>query len=131
MSKRAANSGFTLIEALVSLVLAGGGIAALVSSIGATERAEARALQSEKMQRLAYTKLEEILASRDFVSQGGDFNDRGESDFEWNLEQNTTSVENLTQLTVSVTKTTDSSVKQTLSTLVFDPPTATANGGAQ
>ena len=123
--------GFTLIEALVSVILAGGGIAALVSSIGATERAEARAIQAEKMQRLGNAKLEEIIASRDFVSQGGDFATEGEPDFEWNLEQNTTSVENLSQLTVSVTKSTDSSVKQTLSTLIYDPPTSSDSGGTQ
>ena len=58
-------SGFSLVEALVAVVLAGGGIAALVSAIGATTRGESKAIQSEKMQRLAVQKLDEVIATQE------------------------------------------------------------------
>lgn len=125
MSRRAANAGFSLIEALVALVLAGGGIAALVSSMGGMQRSEARILQSERMQRLAQTKLEEIIATQDYNAQGGDFQDQGITDLSWSMTNDVTSVENLEKVTLKVTKQGDESAVQTVETLVYRPPTQT------
>jgi len=124
-------SGFSLVEALVAVVLAGGGIAALVSAIGATTRGEAKAIQSEKMQRLAVQKLDEVIATQDFNSQGGNFADDGEPDMDWSMTDDTTSVENLEQVTVTVSKSNDSNTSQVVSTLFYRRPAETSAGPNQ
>lgn len=126
MAKR---RGFSLIEALVALVLAGGGIAALVSSMGVMQRSEARILLAEKMQRLAVEKLDEIVATQDTNAQSGDFQDRGENGFSWTVTDDTTSVENLEKITVQVKKDGDETAVQTVETLIYRPPATTGANG--
>lgn len=121
--------GFSLIEALVALVLAGGGIAALVSSMGVMQRSEARILLAEKMQRLAVEKLDEIVATQDTNAQSGDFQDRGVEGFSWTVTDDTTSVENLEKITVQVTKDGDETAVQTVETLIYRPPATTGANG--
>ena len=123
-----ARRGFSLIEALVAVVLAGGGIAALVTAIGSTERLEAKTIESEKLQRYAVQKLDEIIATADFNNQGGDFALEGEPGLEWAMSNETTSTENLETVSVTVTRADSEASGQTVSTLFYRVPTSTAAG---
>jgi type II secretory pathway pseudopilin PulG len=116
------------VEALVSLVLAGGAIAALVTTIGETDKAEARTLQAEKLQRLAHQKLDEIIATQDFNSQGGDFADQGQPNIQWTMTDDSTGVENLDQVIVTVTQDESDSTAQTVQTLLYKAPQTGTTG---
>lgn len=125
MSRTRGRRGFSLIEALVSVALAGGGLAALVTAIGGAERAEARLLRAEKLQRLAHQKLEEAVSIQEFNEQSGDFSDSGEPDVRWELTFDTTSVESLNHVTVTATFGDGDTQAQTVETLLYIPPTNT------
>lgn len=120
-----ARRGFTLIEALVALVLAGGGIAALFTAMGYTDKVEAQILLSERMQRLAREKLQEIIGTQDWNAQSGDFSDSGSPGFSWTLTVDTTTVENLQQLSLTVEKEDSQATAQTVGQLVYRPPDST------
>jgi prepilin-type N-terminal cleavage/methylation domain-containing protein len=124
-----AKSGFSLIEALVALVITGVGIAGLVGALGNAEHAESFNLRAEKMQKLAITKLDEILATKDFTTASGDFSLEGEPDFEWTMTDDTTSVTDLDNITVRVSKVDDDNVWRSVSSLTYKVPNST--GGAQ
>ena len=126
MSRRPAKAGFSLVEALVAVILAGGGIAALVTALGSTERAEARTLSAEKMLRFAEQKLQESIATKDFNSQSGDFTDQGAPDLDWTLSQETTSVDDLEYITVTVSKADGTGSSQSARTLFYQTQTASA-----
>ncbi len=100
-----------------------------MSAIGSSERAEARLLQKERMQRLANQKLEEIIATQDFGATSGDFSDQNEPDLAWEFVEESTSTENLEFLTVTVTSNSDETRVQKISKLLYRPPTST--GSAQ
>jgi type II secretion system protein I len=127
--------GFTLIEALVAVALLTGGIVAVLGSLGAMARTEARFRDQEQMQRLAVQKLDELVATIDVgaASESGDFKDQGEDRFVWSSDVGVTGVENLTAVTVTVRHTGSSetgSPDAKVTSLVYLPP-ATDTGAAQ
>lgn len=123
--KGRARKGFSLIESLVALVITGVGIAGLVGALGNAQMSEALNLRAEKMQRLALQKLDEILATKDFNTESGDFSLEGEQDFEWQMVDEPTSVTDLDNITVTVTKTSDQNVQRSVSSLVYKVPNST------
>jgi type II secretory pathway pseudopilin PulG len=124
---RGKRQGFTVIEAVVSLALAGVGIAATLTGIGSLSHAQAIMLQTERMQRLASDKFHEILATQDFTTPNGDFQDRNDNQDVWEMTVSTSSITNLSTLKVTVHPTgSDSQNDQTsVSGLVFQPPQTT------
>ncbi|MEQ1823753.1 MAG: prepilin-type N-terminal cleavage/methylation domain-containing protein [Fimbriimonadaceae bacterium] len=125
-----ARRGFTFIEALVSIALAGIGIASVVGAMGAMTKTEANAIEKEKMQRLAVDKYEELVATNDYDSvTTGDFEDRGEPDFAWSAEVQTTGVEGLDQLQLTVRRSTGREAEISITGLVYAPTQSTTTGG--
>jgi prepilin-type N-terminal cleavage/methylation domain-containing protein len=122
--------GFTFIEALVSIALAGIGIASAVGAMGAMTKSEANALEKERMQRLAVDKYEELVATSEYNTlKSGDFVDRGETDFAWSAEVQTTGVEGLDQLQLTVRRNTGREAEITITGLVYATTQSTTTSG--
>lgn len=115
--------GFTLIEALVSVALVAIGISTVIGGFASLTIGQRRMRDSERMQNLALQKYDELVAtdSLEATSLSGDFSDYGAEQFLWSADVETTSVENLNALTVTVTArdNTDSEPKQVVSGTVF------------
>jgi len=129
-------AGFTLIEALVATALLASGVVAVLGAFGALNRTETRARELETMQRLAYQKYDELLAtSTDITSpQDGDFSDQNIDGYTWKSEEEPSGVENLDAVTVTVEKANDKSSSAPSAVaygLVYVPPTTTATGATQ
>jgi len=125
--------GFSLIEALASVVLLGVGIAGVVSSLGAMSRVESRMKKVEAMTRLAQHKFDELVATSTTMTSGatqnGDFSDQNNSDYLWSCDIEDTGITNLEAVTVTVTLANDTSQGAPIgkvSTLLYvAPPTST------
>ncbi|MBV6458131.1 MAG: hypothetical protein HONBIEJF_01254 [Fimbriimonadaceae bacterium] len=94
--------GFTLVEALVAVVLAGVGIVAAVQGISSTSKAQALMTEKERMLRLASQQFDDLIATGQTTSMGGNFEDLGEDRYLWDAEFSPTGEENLSQLEVTV-----------------------------
>lgn len=114
------------MEALIGILLASIGIAALVSALGFAEKAESLALDSERMQNLAQSKLEETLALKDFTQTNGDFSDRGLESYTWDMSSETTSVGGVSVVTVTVQNTANGR-SQEVETLFYQNPETSAS----
>lgn len=130
--------GFTLMEALVSAALLATGIVAVLGAFGAMSRSEARARELETMQRLAYQKYDELLAtSQDITSpQEGDFQDQNINGYTWRSEEEPSGVEDLDAVTITVEKSNDKSTEAPVAYaygLIYVPPVTQtpATGGTQ
>jgi len=129
-------AGFTLIEALVAAALLATGVAATLGAFGALNHTEASAREVETMQRLAFQKYDELLAtSTDLTApQDGDFSDQNLSGYTWKSEEEPSGVENLDAVTVTVQKANDNSSNPLSAVaygLVYVPPTTTDSGATQ
>ena len=124
--------GFTLVEALVSIVLLAVGIASASSALAALARGEARARDASKYYALAQSKYDELTI--DATGQGGptggaqgdqsgDFADQGEPDVEWTFTVAPSGIENLDALSLTVTRRgSDTAPRAVLSSLRYTPP---------
>jgi prepilin-type N-terminal cleavage/methylation domain-containing protein len=126
-------AGFTLIEVLAALVLMGVGLVSVFSALSAIASSEARTRETEKMHRMAMAKFDELRAITDTFSgsDSGDFSDLGEPDYVWELQVDTTGIENLDAITVSVERRGrggDQAPSATVTGLVFQPPQDTTGG---
>lgn len=119
--------GFTLVEALVAVVLAGVGVAATLNGIAALTQAQARATEKERMVRLALSMYDELVATGDVTNIGGVFDDPGASRFVWEASTEPAGVENLTILTVTVRLNEDQQreASEEVVGLVYEEPSAT------
>lgn len=122
--------GFTLVEALVAVVLAGVGVAASVSAFGALEKSEANAIEKERMIRLATEKYNELAAMGDLNNVGGTFDDRGEDRYVWEASVETTGIENVSQLnvTVSLSDSMNRERSETVYGVVYEEPASSTTG---
>lgn len=122
--------GFTIVEALVATVLTGIGVAAAVNGLASLTKAQALALERERMNRLAVMKLDELIATGQITNVGGTFEEMGENRYLWEASVGTTGVENLSQLTVSVRLAEGSTRSAELSAtaLAYEEPQATVGG---
>ncbi len=123
--------GFTMVEAIVSIALAGFGVAAVVGALGSINLAEANALEREHMQRLAVDKYDELIATGDYQTEtSGNFQDRGEDSYDWSAETVTTGVEGLDELTVTITRSAgDRDTEFTISGLLYEVQTSSTGTG--
>lgn len=120
MSRRV--RGFSLIEALISAVLCGIAVAALVGALGGMQRTEARLIEAERLENAARDKYDEIIATADYTTLDGNFEDRG-LPYSWTATVETTGVENLESLRVTVTHTVgERTAERSVEGLVYRPP---------
>ena len=121
--------GFTLIEVLVAATLLGVGVAAVIGGIRSVNKAEGRARELEVMQRLAVDKYDEIRATTDTYAAGdsGDFVEKNIDDYTWEMKVDSTGVENVSAITVTVSKrdTDEGEPVGAVSGLVFEKPADT------
>jgi prepilin-type N-terminal cleavage/methylation domain-containing protein len=98
--------GFTLIESLAAAALMAVGITASMSALGAVAKEEARAREVDFVQRLARAKYDELVSTNQqtIASQSGDFSDRNIQGYTWNLDVESSTVNNLDTVTVTVQK---------------------------
>ena len=130
---RSRRRGFTLVEVLVAVALTGIGIASVISAIGAMTKSQTRMLQTSRMQRLATEKFEEIVAIQDFTTPSGDFTDRNDNAYTWEMTtspvsiQSSNSTQNLVSLSVTVHPSSDTDAKDgmTVTGLVYQQPQTT------
>ncbi len=123
-----ANRGFTLMEVLVSVVILSIGIVGVLGGLTAMSKSQIRAFEVEHVQRLAIRKIDELLATEAVGTTGttGDFTDYGEPGYEWKTDVQPSGIENLQTLTLTVTKTNDSSAPSAkIDTLYYLAPATT------
>ncbi|MBS1714238.1 MAG: type II secretion system protein [Armatimonadetes bacterium] len=120
------SNGFSLIEVLVAVAMTGIAVAGLVGTLGYMSKSEARALEREKVQALAQDKIDEVMAVGTYDQTEGNFEDLGVSGYSWTMTLDTTQLPDVDSVTVTVTKDTDSTMSQSLGTLVYRPTTTGA-----
>ena len=118
--RRRSTAGFTLLEVLVATVLVGLAVAGTLGGIRSLEAADAKAHDALLLRRLAVEKINDLRILPDPTQAGGagDFSDRGYDDITWAADVEPTSVSNLDQVTITVTRGKDS---QDVSTLIYVP----------
>jgi prepilin-type N-terminal cleavage/methylation domain-containing protein len=120
---------FTLIEVLVTTALVATVIVAGMGAIRAIGVTEGKMRDADLLQKLASEKLGDVRFLSDPTSTGtsGDFTDRGYSDITWSLDDQASSVSNVDQLTVTVTK---GKEEQSLTTLVYIPSSTSSSSSS-
>lgn len=120
--------GFTIMEVIVAAFITAIAVTALVGVLGHVSNVQARIFLSERLERAADEKLNELIATGEITSDGeGGFDDEEESDLTWASTYETTGTENLSYARVTVSRGDKSAVAERL---IFIPP-ATQEGGAQ
>ncbi len=126
--------GFSLIEAIASIIILGLGIATVVGGLGSVAKAESRMKKIEAMTMLAQHKFDELVATSTTLSsastQSGDFTDENNNDYQWSAVVEDTTITNLEALTVTVTPTNDSSStapQGKICSLIYVPPVSTTS----
>ena len=117
---------------MAAVVLLGIGIVGAMSANAQVIRTESRVRLTEKMQRLAQTKLAELVATgKATASTNGDFTDQNEPSITWNLEVSSSGVTNLNSVTLTIQES-GSTNRYRLDTVLFLPPasTSTTTGAA-
>lgn len=125
------NRGFTLVEALVAVILCGIGVVAAMQALASLQKTNINAVHSERLLRLATTKIEEIgvTSSVTETPTDGDFSDTGAPDASYKIDVQPGTVDGTYVVTITAT---DLVAQQSLSTVVFDATsTTTTSQGAQ
>ena len=125
------NRGFTLVEAMVSVVLLAVGITAILGTLGEMTKARGRSIATERMQQLAFDKYDELVGTGDYTtpSLSGDFQDRNESRYTWRAEFLQTGTTNLESFTVYVDPVAGPNKGVQATGLVYVPPTTVTGTG--
>ena len=123
---RTTQRGFSMVEAMVAVALLAVGITACLGALGAMTKGEARAQESERLQLLAHRKLDELIATHaaETGSVSGDFTDNGFPAITWSAETETSGVENLDALHLTITE--PNKPDLVLTHVVFHKPTTAA-----
>lgn len=125
--------GFSMIEVLGAAVVLAVGIAGATGALAAMSNTEIRLRESEKMNRLAIQKMDELLAlgNIETADTSGNFQDYNEPNYTWQLEVSPTGEEGLNAVRVIVENDRDSDrqPRGEVSTVVFTPSTSTTTGG--
>ena len=129
MNKKRLVKAFTVMEALAAAVLVGVGVTAGMSAIGSMSQTEIRMRESEKLSRLAHSKLEEIMALGNATNTDtdGNFEEYGEPNYEFTVEVQPSGIDSLDTILVTATKSNSdtSSQEGRASGLLFTPPETT------
>jgi len=123
-NRRKAQSGFTLIEALVTIVLVGIGVVGAFGGMRAIGQAQARADTADLLQRLAVDELNQLSEVTDpsTAATSGDFSSEGHPEISWKLDVQQANAQNLDQVTVTATRNNES---QAVSSMIYVAPTTT------
>jgi prepilin-type N-terminal cleavage/methylation domain-containing protein len=126
-TNRRSQSGFTIIEVLVTTVLVAVAVVATMGGIRSIMFAQTKAQSADLLQRLASEKLDDsrYLSSPDANGTSGDFSDRGYPDVSWNMQVQAAGVTDLDQVSVTATRGNDS---QMLTTMMYVAPATTTTG---
>jgi uncharacterized membrane protein YgcG len=89
---------------MVAAILLAIGISGAMAALGAMADARYRIIESERMQRLAFDKYDELVGTVSYstASLSGDFSDRYESRYTWRADLTETGTTNIYSLTVYV-----------------------------
>lgn len=117
--------GFSLIEALAAVALAGLGIAGTVGGIGAIQKAQAYAIEREEMTRFCLQKMDEVVSTGQFEDVGGTLEDAGRDTWTWESSVENTGTDGLLLITVTVASQSGTQATETLTRLVYEQPTTT------
>jgi prepilin-type N-terminal cleavage/methylation domain-containing protein len=133
---RDSNGGFTLIEVLVAIVLIGIGVSTLVGGLASLTSSYRRTIEKERLVQMAHQKLDELVGTGDWVNVSeGEYEEEWLDNFEWSLETETTSIEGLEWIRVTVTQTGPSAERsESAEALVYRAVTTTVpldDGGQQ
>jgi type II secretion system protein I len=129
--KSARNKGFTLIEAMVSASLVAIGVASAMGAYGALTKAQSQLQERDRMQRLAVSKYDELVAEgTNSAATSGDFQDYNDDRYKWSSDIESTTTTGLQSLTVTVTSNAaNDNAQVSVEGLLYDPTTATTGGG--
>jgi len=131
--KSARNRGFTLIEAMVSAALVAVGVASAMGAYGALTKAQSQIQERDRMQRLAISKYDELIASGlSNAASSGDFQAYNDNRYKWTADIANTGTTGLQSLTLTVTSNQPNDNTQvSVEGMLFDPTTTTtgAAGG--
>jgi len=120
------------MEVLVSITLLSIGIVSVVGGLRALNEGQARAFETEKVQRLAVRKLDELISTQQIgtTDTNGDFSDYGEPNYEWKATVQPSGIQSLDLITLTVDKSggRSSDPGARIDTLYFEAPTT--SGGA-
>jgi len=124
---RAVNSGFTLIEVVVTAMLVAIAVVASLGGIRAMQVADGKSRAADLLQRLAAEKMEDVVNTEDPSNSAtsGDFADRGYPDITWSLEFQPSSATNVDEVTLTATQGKDS---QAIIQYLYVQPAATSTG---
>lgn len=131
--KSGRNKGFTLIEAMVSAALVAVGVASAMGAYGALTKAQSQIQERDRMQRLAISKYDELVAGGvNNAASSGDFQEYNDPRYKWTSDVETTATTGLQTLTLTVTSNLpNDSTQVSVEGLLFTPTTSTtgAAGG--
>ena len=109
MNAQRLKSAFTLIEALVAVVVVAIAGVGSMHAFSSLTRGERKAQEEEYLQRLAYEKYDEeiAIAQQTLSNSSGNFDDRNLQGYSWSMDVASTSINDLMSVTVSVSKDSD------------------------
>lgn len=123
---------FTLVEAMVAVILCGVGVVAAMQALASLQKTNINAVHSERLLRLAANKIEEVGVTSPVTetSTDGDFSEDGAPDASYNIDVQAGTVEGTFVVTITAS---DAVSQQSLSTVVFDASSSstTGTGGQQ
>ena len=126
LSRRA----FTLVEAMVAVILCGVGVVAAMQALASLQKTNINAVHAERLLRLATNKIEEIGVTSPVTETptDGNFADDGAPDASYTVDVQPGTVDGTYVVTINAT---DQVTQQSLSTVVFDSTStsSTATGG--
>lgn len=116
---------------MVSASLVAVGVASAMGAYGALTKAQSQIQERDRMQRLAISKYDELVAEGiNNAASNGDFQDYNDERYKWQSDIATTTTTGLQSLTITVTATNPNDNTQvSVAGLLYDPTTSTAGGG--
>lgn len=119
--------GFTLVEALVAVILCGVGVVAAMQALASLQKTNINAVHSERLLRLATNKIEEIGVTTAVTETptDGDFAEDGAPDATYNIAIQPGTVDGTYIVTITAV---DQVTQQSLSTVVFDASATSQSG---
>jgi type II secretory pathway pseudopilin PulG len=123
---------FTLVEAMVAVILCGVGVVAAMQALASLQKTNINAVHSERLLRLASNKIEEIGVTSPVTETptDGDFSDDGAPDASYNIDVQPGTIDGTYAVTITAS---DAVSQQSLSTVIFDASSTstTGTGGQQ
>lgn len=115
-------SGFTMVEALVGLVLTAVGVVGALNAISSLALAQSKMQRAETLQSLAMAKHRELVSTQDYANASdGDFRDHGLDGYSWRCEVESTSYEGATVVRVTAIAPGRDGEERSVVSVVYEP----------